>query len=110
MNGHPMSAIYQANPDEPGRIRASVSEIMAHTTGNCTLEPAIVSAYIAHEAVEHVNHQRGVPLLFSGEPVDRSIHRDSETEQMANRIAREMTLKRYNVDFTFGDEIEQGVK
>jgi hypothetical protein len=104
MNGHPMAALYQANPGEPGRIRVSVSEIMAHTSGDCDSEAIIVSAYVVHESVEHVNHMRGVPLLFAGVPLEKEIHSASETERMANRIAREVTLRRYDVTFTFGDE------
>jgi hypothetical protein len=78
---------------------------MAQTTGTCRSEPVIVSAHVAHEAVEHVNHKRGVPLLFTGIPLPKEVHAASETEQMANRVAREVILRRFDVTFTFGDDL-----
>lgn len=106
-SGEEIVACYDCDTKDnnvPGRILVS-AEKAKKSFGRVNIPIEIATAaFVAHEAVEHVNHMRGVKLLNNTSIIPTNVHRDSATEQEANSIAREVISNLYNHTVYFGDE------
>ncbi len=107
-SGEPIAGAYGFDKQgEPGFIKIDVKLAQKQFKTTDIPLPAEVAVAIvaAHEAVEHVNFMRGKPVLISNSIVSTEVHRNSKTEQEANRTAREIIRRRYGRVVYFGDEL-----
>lgn len=104
-SGEKIEACYSYNDKlKPGKILVS-TEFSKKAFGESPLPTEMATAaFVAHEAVEHVNHMRGKDLLSSQSKVPTEAHSKSKTEQEANKIAREVIGDLYGWIIYFADE------
>jgi hypothetical protein len=104
-SGEKIEACYSFDEKlKPGKILVS-TELSKKAFGESPLPVEITTtAFTAHEAVEHVNHMRGIDLLSSQSKVPTEAHSKSETEREANQTAREVIEDLYGWTVYFGDE------
>lgn len=91
---------------KPGRIYLSIEESQAAFSNSEIPLNIAAAAYVAHEAVEHVNNMRGKKLLSSHKLLSHEEHQ-AETEDEANAIAREVISEQYGWTIRFGDEVHR---
>ena len=106
-SGEEIEACYSIDINKklkPGKILIS-TELSKKAFGESYIPTEIATAaFVAHEAVHHVNHMRGKEQLMSGSRIPTDIHALSKTEQEANQIAREVIENLYGLTVYFGDE------
>lgn len=100
-----VEACYTYNQNlEPGKILVS-SELSKIAFGESSIPTEVATAaFAAHEAAEHVSFMRGESLLSGQSKISTEIHAKSETDQEANRTAREVISELYGWEIYFGDE------
>lgn len=110
-SGETIPASYESNPGETPKIRlglpfltqrprssmiAAVAKLLISPIVRVDCPPNILAAaFVSHEAVHHVQAQEGKQLLGSSAKIAPDLHKEEPSEQEANRIAKEVTRKRY---------------